>query len=101
MLSILLKRGGDIILKDINKRLKQLDAIIQDKKDYTLVIAFKNEIDNNFFIQYYDKGNKTEYIYDKIEDFYRDKSINPKDKKTFIRIFSVVKNRTAEDIDYE
>ena len=101
MLSILLKRGGDNILKDINKRLKQIDAIIQDKKDYTLVIAFKNDIDNNFFIQYYVKGNKTEYIYDKMEDFYRDKKINTKDKKTFIRVFRVFKDSPAEDRDNE
>lgn len=65
--------------------------MLEDKKDYTIVLAIYNDTDNNYFIQHYDRGNKTEYIYDKVEDFLRDKKINSKDKHTFIKVFRVCK----------
>lgn len=62
-----------------------------------MVLAFYNDTDNNYFIQHYDKGNKTEYIYDKVEDFFKDKNIDIKDSKTFIKVFRVCKPNREED----
>lgn len=60
------------------------------------MLAFKNDVDNNYFIQYYEQGIKTEFIYDKMEDFFRDKKINSKDKHTFIKVFRVCKPREED-----
>jgi hypothetical protein len=82
-----------IDIKDALKRIARIEQLLQNNADYTLVIAFNNLTDNNYLIWHYIKGDKTEYLYDKIEDFIRDKKINTKDKNTIIKIFKVSKNR--------
>jgi len=60
-----------------------------------MVIAFYSDIDNKYHILNY---GKNELIYDNMENYYKDFNINTKDKKTFIRIFKVCKDRTEEDV---
>lgn len=76
-----------MIKNSIEKRLNNIEQILKQKKDYTMIIGIQNRQDNNYYIWYITNGIKTEFIYDDFRDFIRDKDINIKDEKTFIRCY--------------
>ena len=76
-----------MIKNSIEKRLNNIEQILKQKKDYTMIIGIQNRQDNNYYIWSITNGIKTEFIYDDFRDFIRDKDINIKDEKTFIRCY--------------
>lgn len=77
--------------KNIMQRLSSIEQILDSKKDYIFMLSIYNDEDNNYYIIYITNGKRTDYIYDKLEDFYRDKKINKKDKHTFIKNYTICK----------
>lgn len=86
---------GGILIKELIKRIDKLEQLIQDKKGYTIILAIYSDKDKKYIIQYIDKGIKSQFMYDKMQDFYRDKNINTRDKHTFIKVYHEFK---AEEV---
>ena len=85
-------------MQDILKRISKLEQTLYNNKDYKIILAFYNDTENNYLIKYYYKGVQEQYTYNNVEDFYKDKKVNIKDKNTFIRVFHVCRDRTAESV---
>lgn len=79
---------------DIYKRINQLDQMSQNIQGFDVINIFHYEDKNNYLIFY--KGDV--YECDNLDEFYKDKGLDKSSKKLITYNFSVVKNRTEDDI---